>query len=33
MNLGDFVQPEQVIVTGADGYGVFQIADGSTCLR
>lgn len=29
LNLGDQVQPEQVIVTGADGYGVFQVADGS----
>ena len=29
LNLGDLVQPQQVIVTGADGYGVFQIADGS----
>ena len=27
--MGDLVQPEQVIVTGADGYGVFQVADGS----
>ncbi len=30
LNLGDIVQPQQVIVTGADGYGVFQISDGST---
>jgi hypothetical protein len=29
LNLGDLIQPEQVIVTGADGYGVFEIADGS----
>lgn len=29
LNLGDLIQPEQVIVTGTDGYGVFQIADGS----
>src|SRR5580698_702734 len=29
LNLGDLVQPHQVIVTGADGYGVFEIADGS----
>ena len=29
LNLGDLVQPEQIIVTGADGYGVFQLADGS----
>lgn len=30
LNLGDTVQPQQVIVTGPDGYGLFQIADGST---
>ena len=30
MNLGDIVQPQQVIVTGADGYGLFQVSDGST---
>ena len=29
LNAGDVVKPEQVIVTGADGYGVFQVADGS----
>ncbi len=29
LNTGDIVQPEQVIVTGDDGYGVFQVADGS----
>jgi len=29
LNLGDLVQPEQIIVTGADGYGLFQVADGS----
>ncbi len=29
LNSGDLVQPEQVIVTGPDGYGVFQVADGS----
>jgi hypothetical protein len=29
LNAGDLVQPEQVIVTGSDGYGVFQVADGS----
>ena len=28
--LGDTVQPQQVIVTGADGYGLFQVSDGST---
>jgi hypothetical protein len=29
LNLGDIVQPQQVIVTGADGYGLFKVADGS----
>lgn len=29
LNAGDFVKPEQVIVTGPDGYGIFQVADGS----
>jgi hypothetical protein len=29
LNLGDLVQPEQIIVTGTDGYGLFQVADGS----
>ncbi len=29
LNAGDLVQPEQVIVTGSDGYGMFQVADGS----
>ncbi len=30
LNLGDLVQPRQVIVTGPDGYAVFQVSDGST---
>lgn len=30
LNLGDIIQPQQVVVTGPDGYGVFQVADGST---
>ena len=30
LNLGDIVQPQQTIVTGADGYGLFQVSDGST---
>jgi ferric-dicitrate binding protein FerR (iron transport regulator) len=30
LNIGDTVQPQQVIVTGPDGYGVFQVSDGST---
>lgn len=29
LNVGDLVQPQQVIVTGPDGYGLFQVADGS----
>jgi hypothetical protein len=29
LNIGDTVQPQQVIVTGPDGYGVFQVSDGS----
>ena len=30
LNVGDAVEPEQIIVTGPDGYGQFQVADGST---
>jgi ferric-dicitrate binding protein FerR (iron transport regulator) len=30
LNVGDSVRPQQVIVTGPDGYGVFKVADGST---
>jgi hypothetical protein len=30
LNVGDLIQPQQVIVTGADGYGVFKVSDGST---
>jgi hypothetical protein len=30
LNLGDLIQPQQVIVTGPDGYGVFKVSDGST---
>jgi hypothetical protein len=30
LNVGDSVQPRQIIVTGPDGYAVFQVADGST---
>lgn len=29
LNVGDSVRPEQVVVTGPDGYGMFQLADGS----
>lgn len=30
LNLGDLIQPQQVVVTGPDGYGVFKVSDGST---
>ena len=30
LNLGDSVQPRQIIVTGPDGFAVFQVSDGST---
>lgn len=30
LNLGDSVRPQQVIVTGPDGYAQFKVADGST---
>jgi hypothetical protein len=30
LNVGDSVQARQVIVTGPDGYAVFQVSDGST---
>lgn len=30
LNLGDSVQPQQVIITGPDGFAVFQVSDGST---
>ncbi len=30
LNVGDYVQPGQVIITGADGSGIFKVADGST---
>ena len=29
LNAGDTVKPQQVIVTGSDGWGLFQVADGS----
>jgi hypothetical protein len=29
LNAGDLVQPQQVVVTGPDGWGMFQVADGS----
>lgn len=30
LNAGDLVQPQQVIVTGADSYATFKVSDGST---
>ena len=30
LNVGDSVQPRQIIVTGADGYAQLQVSDGST---
>jgi hypothetical protein len=29
-NVGDVIQPKQVIITGPDGYAKFELADGST---
>ena len=30
LNVGDSVQPRQIIVTGPDGFAEFQVSDGST---
>ena len=30
LNIGDSVQPRQIIITGPDGFAVFQVSDGST---
>jgi hypothetical protein len=30
LNVGDSVQPRQIIVTGSDGYALLQVSDGST---
>jgi hypothetical protein len=30
LNVGDSVQPRQIIITGADGYALLQVSDGST---
>lgn len=30
LSVDDVVQPRQIIVTGSDGFAVFQVADGST---
>jgi hypothetical protein len=30
LSLGDSVQPRQIVITGPDGFAVFQVSDGST---
>jgi hypothetical protein len=30
LNVGDSIQPRQIIVTGEDGYALLQVSDGST---
>ena len=30
LNVGDSVQPRQIIISGPDGFAVFQVSDGST---
>ncbi|MCU1274317.1 MAG: hypothetical protein JWO48_1748 [Bryobacterales bacterium] len=30
LNVGDSVKPRQIIITGADGFALLQVADGST---
>jgi len=30
LSVGDTLKPQQIVVTGPDGYGQFQVADGST---
>lgn len=30
LNVGDQIQPKQIIVTGADGFAVLRVSDGST---
>jgi hypothetical protein len=30
LNVGDTVQPRQIVITGPDGFAVFQVSDGST---
>jgi hypothetical protein len=30
LNVGDYVQLRQIIITGPDGFAVFQVSDGST---
>ena len=30
LNVGDSIQPRQIVITGPDGFAVFQVSDGST---
>ena len=30
LNMGDFIQQKQVVLSGPDGYAIFQVSDGST---
>src|SRR5215472_2675000 len=30
LNIGDSVRPQQIIITGSDGYAVLKVSDGST---
>jgi ferric-dicitrate binding protein FerR (iron transport regulator) len=30
LNVGDAVEPRQIVITGPDGFAVFQVSDGST---
>jgi len=30
LNVGDSVQPRQIVITGPDGFALFQVSDGST---
>ncbi len=30
LNVGSWVQPQQIIISGADGFAVFEVSDGST---
>ncbi|HXM44473.1 MAG TPA: FecR domain-containing protein [Bryobacteraceae bacterium] len=30
LSVGDSIQPRQIVITGPDGYAVFQVSDGST---
>lgn len=30
LNVGDFIQQKQIVLSGPDGYAIFQVSDGST---